>query len=160
MMKKLRRIVLKPFQTKKRATKQVLPKALREQVWLKKAFSNKYLITWCSNEITPFDFHIGHHIPKSKGGSKSITILFPFRSRFNLSMRNRYTMGEWECVWVCVRWLVVVATQASKGMRPLLYPGSSVVRRVAACRALACASAKQTSKPASKQASKQHNERR
>ena len=28
-------------------------------------------------------------------------------------------------------------------MRPLLYPGSSVVRRVAACRALSCASAKQ-----------------
>ena len=73
MMKKLKRITLKPFQVKKRATKQqqVLPKALREQVWLKvfgKTCSNKGHNTWCSNKITPFDFHIGHNIPISKGG--------------------------------------------------------------------------------------------
>ena len=88
MMKKLKRMLLKPFQMKKRATKQqqVLPKALREQVWLKvfgKTFSNKCHITWCSNKITPFDLHIGHNIPNSKGGTNSIDNLFPICSRCN-----------------------------------------------------------------------------
>ena len=71
-MMKFKRIISKPFRMKKRATRQVLPpKALREQVWLRvygKTFSNKCFITWCSNEVTPFDFHIGHNIPKSRGG--------------------------------------------------------------------------------------------
>ena len=103
VMKMLKRIILKPFQMMRRATKQqqVLPKALREQVWLKvvgKTFSNNCYITWCSNKITPFDFHIGHNIPKSKGGSNTIDNLFPICSRCNLSMGNRYTIDEWECV--------------------------------------------------------------
>ena len=100
MMNKLKRMILKPFRMKKRATKQqqVLPKALREQVWLKvfgKTFSNTCYTTWCSNKITPFDFHIGHNIPISKGWKNSIDNLFPICSRCNLSMNNRYTIGKW-----------------------------------------------------------------
>ena len=101
MMKKLKRIMLKPFQTKKRATKQqqVLPKALREQAWLKvfgKTLSNICYTTWCSNKIAPFDFHIGHSMPISKRGENSIDNLFPICSRCNLSMNNRYTIEKWE----------------------------------------------------------------
>ena len=80
MMKKLKRITLKPFRMKKRATKQVLPKALREQVWLKvfgNTFSNTRYITWCSKKITPFAFHIGHNIPISKGGKTQSIICSP-----------------------------------------------------------------------------------
>jgi len=99
MMRKLKRIIMKPFQRKKRATKQsVAPKALREQVWLKvygKTFQNKCLIHWCSNKITPFDFHIGHDVPKCKGGSNSLENLFPICARCNLSMGSRYTIVEW-----------------------------------------------------------------
>ena len=97
MMMKLKRIIMKPFRMPRRA-KSRSPPTLREQVWLKvsgKTFSNKYYITWCSNKITPFDFHIGHDIPKSKGGSNSIKNLFPICSRCNLSMGSIYTIDEW-----------------------------------------------------------------
>ena len=101
MMKRLKRMILKPSQMKKRATNKAFPKALREQVWLKvygKTFSNIFFITWCSNEITPFDFHIGHNIPESREGSHSIGNMFPICSRCNVSMGNRYTIEEWVCV--------------------------------------------------------------
>lgn len=38
----------------------------------------------------------------------------------------------------------------AKQQRPLLYPGSSVVRRVAACRALSCSSVKKSKETQSK----------
>ena len=50
LMKKLKRILMKPFRMRKRATKQPTPpEALREQVWLKvygKAFSNTCYVKW------------------------------------------------------------------------------------------------------------------
>ena len=93
-------MILKPFQMKKRATRQqqVLPKALREQVWLTmfgQTFSNTCYITWRSNKITPFDSHIGHEIPESKRGTNSLDNLFPICSRCNLSVNNRYTIEKW-----------------------------------------------------------------
>ena len=48
-----------------------IPKALREQVWLKhfgKKYNHKCYINWCKNEINVFDFQVGHNIPESKGG--------------------------------------------------------------------------------------------
>ena len=95
MMMKLKRVIMKPFRIPKRmAKRQSFPKALREQVWLKvygTTFSNKCCITWCSNKITPFDFHVGHSIAISKGWNNSLDNLFPICSRCNLSMNNRYT---------------------------------------------------------------------
>ena len=49
--------------------KQRIPKALREQVWLKtnrQKFKVKGPISWCNNEINVFDFHVGHIIPESR----------------------------------------------------------------------------------------------
>ena len=68
-------------QIKKRATKQVLRTTLREQVWLKvfcKTLSNKCYIAWCSNKITPFDFHICHTIPICKGVKTRSIVCSPF----------------------------------------------------------------------------------
>ena len=75
-----------------------VPKAVREQVWLKhfgKKFENKCFINWCDNIVNVFDFHVGHNIPSSKGGSIKITNLRPICSRCNLSMGDRYTIDEW-----------------------------------------------------------------
>jgi hypothetical protein len=75
-----------------------IPKAVREQVWLKyfgKKFENKCFINWCDNVVNVFDFHVGHNIPSSKGGSIKITNLRPICSRCNLSMGDRYTIDEW-----------------------------------------------------------------
>ena len=59
------------FSTKRKS----LPKAVREQVWLKdmgKEFEGKCTVDWCNNEITVFNFQVGHNIPASKGGSDKL----------------------------------------------------------------------------------------
>jgi 5-methylcytosine-specific restriction endonuclease McrA len=79
-------------------TKKPIPKAIREQVWLKrvgKKFESKCKTTWCQNKITVWDFHCGHDIPESKGGETKIYNLHPICSRCNLSMSNNYTFSEW-----------------------------------------------------------------
>ena len=76
-------------------TKQRIPKALREQVWLKTnrhKFEVKCPINWCRNKINAFDFHVGHNIPESKGGATTIDNLKPLCARRNLSMSNSYTI--------------------------------------------------------------------
>lgn len=78
--------------------KETIPKAVREQVWKKRmgtTFSGICTVTWCTNQMTVFDFHVGHNTPESKGGSLSITNLEPICSRCNLSMGDRYTIAEW-----------------------------------------------------------------
>lgn len=76
-----------------------IPKALREQVWIKymkNRLHGKCVIVWCKNKMSAFDFHVGHDIPESKGGTLDITNLRPICSRCNLSMSNNYTISEWE----------------------------------------------------------------
>jgi HNH endonuclease len=75
-----------------------IPKALREQVWLKNighCFEHKCLIDWCQNTMCVFDFHVGHNIPESHGGKTDIDNLMPICSRCNLSMGNQYSIEEW-----------------------------------------------------------------
>ena len=75
-----------------------IPKALREQVWIKifgKKYENKCYVKWCSNTISVFDFECGHNIPESKGGRTIIENLYPICSRCNKSMNSDYTIDEW-----------------------------------------------------------------
>jgi 5-methylcytosine-specific restriction endonuclease McrA len=84
--------------TKKKERKTTIPKALREQVWIKmfgESFKHKCYIDWCTNEINVFDFHVGHDKPESKGGSLDVSNLKPICARCNLSMSNNYTIKEW-----------------------------------------------------------------
>lgn len=79
-------------------TKKKIPKALREQVWLKyfgRSFEHKCYISWCKNIINVFDYHCGHSIPESKSGSTTLDNLYPICSRCNLSMNDKYTIDEW-----------------------------------------------------------------
>ena len=81
---------------KKRKAK--IPTAVQEAIWITKmgrVFEGKCLTTWCPNIITVFDFHAGHDIPESKGGSISPENLYPICARCNLSMGDRYTFKEW-----------------------------------------------------------------
>jgi 5-methylcytosine-specific restriction endonuclease McrA len=81
--------------------KSPLPKALREQVWIKhigKSFEAKCPISWCENRISVFDFQVGHNIPESKGGKSTLENLLPICSRCNLSMANNYTIDDWNTV--------------------------------------------------------------
>lgn len=75
-----------------------IPKAIREQCWIQsfgKSFEHKCYIQWCDNLINPFDFHVGHDVPESEGGTLDITNLKPICARCNLSMSNNYTIQEW-----------------------------------------------------------------
>ncbi len=83
---------------KSKYIKKTIPKALREQVWINtigRKFKSKCTISWCSNIITPFDYHCAHIIPESKNGSTTLDNLIPTCSKCNLSMSNNYTVIEW-----------------------------------------------------------------
>jgi len=78
--------------------KENIPKAVREQVWLKtcgKVYEHKCYVHWCKNKMTVFDFHVGHDKPESKGGTLDINNLEAICARCNLSMSNNYTIQEW-----------------------------------------------------------------
>ena len=79
-------------------SKAAIPKALREQVWLRyigRSYQHKCYIDWCQNVMTVFDFHVGHDIPESLGGATEIANLRPICARCNLSMGSSYTVQEW-----------------------------------------------------------------
>jgi 5-methylcytosine-specific restriction endonuclease McrA len=80
--------------------KKNIPKALKEQIWIKQfgtnTFRAKCPIDWCMNEITPFTYDCGHNIPESKGGETNIKNLIPICSKCNKSMSNNYTIDEWK----------------------------------------------------------------
>jgi 5-methylcytosine-specific restriction endonuclease McrA len=81
-----------------KVAKAVIPKALREQVWLTYAgrvYERRCLVPWCRNVMSVFDFHVGHDIPESQGGATEISNLRPICARCNLSMGSNYTVQEW-----------------------------------------------------------------
>uniref|UniRef100_A0A6C0BHH3 HNH nuclease domain-containing protein n=1 Tax=viral metagenome TaxID=1070528 RepID=A0A6C0BHH3_9ZZZZ len=85
----------------KKTHKTTIPKSLREQVWLRyngHSFIHKCHITWCTNNVTPFDFEVGHNIPESKGGTTEIHNLRPICSRCNKSMGNHFTITEYSAL--------------------------------------------------------------
>ena len=47
------------------------------------------------NIMNVFDFHVGHDIPESKGGTLDLENLKPICSRCNQSMSDNYTIQEW-----------------------------------------------------------------
>ena len=83
---------------KKPYRKQNIPKAIREQCWIAsfgKVFEHKCYVDWCENLINPFDYHVGHDKPESKGGTLDISNIKPICARCNLSMSDNYTIQEW-----------------------------------------------------------------
>ena len=80
--------------------KDTIPVKLREEVWIKqmgRAFEGKCPTTWCTNNITVFDFESGHNVPESRGGPTTIENLVPICGRCNRSMGSQHTFEEW-CV--------------------------------------------------------------
>ena len=78
--------------------KQTIPKAIREQCWIVsfgKVYEHKCYVDWCENMINPFDYHVGHDKPESKGGTLDISNIKPICARCNLSMSDNYTIQEW-----------------------------------------------------------------
>ena len=78
--------------------KQKIPKAVREQVWLRdmgRVFEGKCKTQWCQNTITIFDFQCGHNIPESKGGPTTLDNIIALCCRCNTSMGNQYNFSEW-----------------------------------------------------------------
>ena len=61
-----------------------------------KLYEKECYIHWCKNIITVFDFHVGHDIPESKGGTLDIENLKPICARCNQSMGNNYSIQEWQ----------------------------------------------------------------
>lgn len=96
--------VVKSFQDGKQKSykKKQVPSAVREQVWLHyigKTFDSKCTVDWCRNIITPFQYECGHNIPESKGGTSTLDNLRPICSNCNRSMKDTYTIDEWNKVF-------------------------------------------------------------
>lgn len=76
------------------------PKAIRKAVWLKyigEQWKAKCTVSWCKNYITILgSWHVGHDIPKSKGGTLDLYNLRPICSDCNSGMGNRLTIKEWD----------------------------------------------------------------
>lgn len=84
--------------TIKKKRKETIPKALREQVWIKyigTKFASKCYVSWCKNQITCFNFDCGHNIPESKGGKLILDNLRPICRNCNISMGANFTIDEW-----------------------------------------------------------------
>ena len=89
------RTSLRSYQPKYKKTK--IPKALREQLWIHKVgrvFECPCKIRWCDNVMTAFDYHIGHNIPESRGGTLHWYNLIPICCRCNLSMGSQFTIYD------------------------------------------------------------------
>ena len=102
--KKPNKPIKKPNKPSKNANKpsknvkKTIPKAVREQCWISlfgKEFEHSCYISWCSNTINVFDFHVGHDTPESNGGTLDIDNIKPICARCNLSMSNNYTIAQW-----------------------------------------------------------------
>ena len=81
--------------------KATIPKAIREQCWIQifgETFKEKCYINWCKNDISVFDFHVGHDKPESEGGTLDVSNLKPICARCNLSMSNNYTIKQWNAL--------------------------------------------------------------
>lgn len=79
-----------------------IPKAVREQSWIEhcgKIFETKCAVTWCLNTINVFNFHCGHNIPHSAGGSIDIHNLIPICANCNIGMGDRYTINQWSAMY-------------------------------------------------------------
>jgi hypothetical protein len=88
----------KPEIPDKQYKKDNIPKRIKELVWITyngELFSKKCFVSWCNNITNVFNFHTGHDIPNSKGGTLDIENLKPICSSCNLSMGNKYTITEW-----------------------------------------------------------------
>ena len=92
---------LRSFQPRYEKTR--IPKALREQLWIRKVgkvFCSPCKIRWCENEMNVFDYHIGHNIPESRGGTLHWNNLIPICARCNLSMGSQFTIYDFNKI-VC-----------------------------------------------------------
>lgn len=77
--------------------KKKIAAALREQVWLTsmgEQFKAKCTVTWCSNQVTVFNFQCGHLLAESKGGPTTLENLRPICGRCNQSMGTMH-MDHW-----------------------------------------------------------------
>ena len=77
--------------------KEPIPKALREQVWLQYGgpqFYKKCSVTWCTNQVSAFQFHVGHNIAEAKGGPTELSNLRVICASCNLSMGTK-SIDEW-----------------------------------------------------------------
>jgi hypothetical protein len=95
---KIKKYLKNSNKTSQMPPKQKIPKALREQVWLHyigKQYETKCPIVWCTNKINVYNFHVGHNVPESKGGTLDIKNLKPICSSCNLSMNDTFTIDEW-----------------------------------------------------------------
>jgi len=86
-----------------------IPKKIREEVWKHyngENYKSACKVSWCSNIIDVFNYHVGHDVPESKGGKLDIVNLKPICSNCNLSMGDRFSITDWDKIGINERMTV------------------------------------------------------
>jgi 5-methylcytosine-specific restriction endonuclease McrA len=99
--KKTQKVVTK--KTTSFSKKNNIPKKIREEVWKHyngNSFESSCKVSWCTNIIDVFNYHVGHDIPESKGGKLEILNLKPICSSCNLSMGDRFSITDWDNIGI------------------------------------------------------------
>uniref|UniRef100_A0A6C0KC90 HNH domain-containing protein n=1 Tax=viral metagenome TaxID=1070528 RepID=A0A6C0KC90_9ZZZZ len=81
--------------------KKSIPKHLTRLVWEHyngPVWQAKCVVSWCDVmcHCMSADWHVGHDIPESLGGSTCITNLRPICCNCNLGMGSRMSITEWD----------------------------------------------------------------
>ena len=81
--------------------KRKIPMKVRQEVWIRcngRVFSSKCNIAWCTTMCTCMssEWHVGHNIPESMGGTDALDNLVPICASCNLGMGNNLSIDEWE----------------------------------------------------------------
>lgn len=86
--------------------KKSIPKHLAKLVWEHyngPVWEAKCVVSWCNTicHCMSADWHVGHDIPESLGGSTCITNLRPICCNCNLGMGARMSITEWDLRFGC-----------------------------------------------------------
>lgn len=86
--------------------KKSIPKHLARLVWEHyngPVWEAKCVVSWCDTmcHCMSADWHVGHDIPQSLGGSSCVSNLRPICCNCNLGMGSRMSITEWDLNFGC-----------------------------------------------------------
>ena len=81
--------------------KQKIPIKVKHELWKKhygEVWRGKCTVSWCTTTypVLSSEWHAGHNIPESKGGTVSLNNLRPICASCNLGMGSELTIDQWD----------------------------------------------------------------
>lgn len=89
------------YEGKTEIPKKKIPKKVKQELWKRhygEVWWGKCTVSWCTTifPVLSSEWHAGHNIPESKGGTTAINNLRPICASCNLGMGSDLTIDEWD----------------------------------------------------------------